>query len=1018
MHDYLLLLSRKAEGVARRPARARALAACLLAAALLAAAAGPAPAGAAARAAAFASTLTVTNTNDAGAGSLRQAIADAASGDTINFNLPAGSAIVLTSGELLINKSLNISGPGAASLSVGSNGQFRILRVTSGVTVNISGLTIRDGGSSPGVDPVNGGGAGIHNSGTLTVTGCVVADSTNFGGGTVLSTGVAFSGGGINNLGTLTLVNTTVSNNISRGNVSVMDYRGDAFGGGIHNNAGATLILRDSTVSGNFADMGGGGSSGEQGSAAGGGIYNAGALTMTNSTVSGNSTLGTAFPSEASRGGGVENAGTMTADGCSIVNNVAQSNFDPFSVSPPSQGGGVNNDAPGTLTLTNCDVSGNKVLAGASNPGNPLADGFGGGVNNLSTATLTNTTVSGNLARGGSLYTNAFEGTNGGANGNGGGLYSVGSLTMTNSTVSGNQAEGGLGRSNRGGSPGGKGSGGGILAEGTLTLTNTTVTLNAAAGGRGQSSSAEGGGVLFNGSGEAKLLNTIVAGNDSRGNSVVAGANDATAPDVSGAFDSQGHNLVGRNDGAEASFPAGTPNGSGDLVGTSASPLDAKLGPLADNGGPTRTHRPWAGSPAIEGGDNAVLSPPYSLTTDQRGAGFPRLVDTFVDIGAVEFQGSSPTFAFASAASSVGEGAGGFDVTVTRAGGLDAGDATVDFSATDGTASSRSDFDAVFGTLHFASGETSKTFTVFVTDDAYAEGAETVSLALSNPTGGAALAAPAAATLTIDDNDSAPPATNPIDGSQFFVRQHYVDFLNRAPDAPGLAFWTNEIESCGADAQCREVKRVHVSAAFFLSIEFTETGVFALRARRAAFGSRSSSAASRVTLDEFLRDSRQLGEGVIVGPTTDWQQRLEQNKLDYLARLVETDAFRARYPDTLTPTQYVNALFQTAGVTPTADERNAALAGYGWGGTTGRASALKRVAESASVANAEFDPAFVLSEYFGYLRRNPTDAPDSDDSGYQFWLSKLDQFQGDFVKAEMVKAFISSAEYRRRFGPN
>src|SRR5205085_4391493 len=166
----------------------------------------------------------------------------------------------------------------------------------------------------------------------------------------------------------------------------------------------------------------------------------------------------------------------------------------------------------------------------------------------------------------------------------------------------------------------------------------------------------------------------------------------------------------------------------------------------------TRTHRPWPGSPAIEGGDNAVLSPPYNLATDQRGAGFPRLVNSFVDIGAVESQGSSPTFAFATASSSVGEGAGGFDVTVTRAGGLDAGDTTVDFSASDGTASSRSDFDAVFGTLRFAAGETSKTFKVFITDDAYMEGAETVSLGLSNPTGGAALGTPASASLTINDN--------------------------------------------------------------------------------------------------------------------------------------------------------------------------------------------------------------------------------------------------------------------------
>ena len=68
------------------------------------------------------------------------------------------------------------------------------------------------------------------------------------------------------------------------------------------------------------------------------------------------------------------------------------------------------------------------------------------------------------------------------------------------------------------------------------------------------------------------------------------------------------------------------------------------------------------------------------------------------------------------------------------------------------------------------------------------------------------------------------------------------------------------------------------------------------------------------------------------------------------------------------------------------------------------------------LAQQEFNRAFVLMEYFGYLRRNPNDAPDSDFSGYNFWLTKLNQFNGDFVKAEMVKAFITSSEYLKRFG--
>ena len=78
---------------------------------------------------------------------------------------------------------------------------------------------------------------------------------------------------------------------------------------------------------------------------------------------------------------------------------------------------------------------------------------------------------------------------------------------------------------------------------------------------------------------------------------------------------------------------------------------------------------------------------------------------------------------------------------------------------------------------------------------------------------------------------------------------------------------------------------------------------------------------------------------------------------------------------------------------------------------------MKPVCDSNSVRQAELIPSFVLAEYYGYLRRNPTDAPDNSDAGYQFWLAKLNSFNGDFVKAEMVRAFILSHEYRQRFGP-
>ncbi|HST50767.1 MAG TPA: hypothetical protein VLJ61_02060, partial [Pyrinomonadaceae bacterium] len=96
-------------------------------------------------------------------------------------------------------------------------------------------------------------------------------------------------------------------------------------------------------------------------------------------------------------------------------------------------------------------------------------------------------------------------------------------------------------------------------------------------------------------------------------------------------------------------------------------------------------------------------------------------------------------------------------------------------------------------------------------------------------------------------------------------------------------------------------------------------------------------------------------------------------------------------------------------------ERQSAITAYGAGDTAGRASALRSVAESQSLQQSEFDKAFVLMQFFGYLRRDPDASPDSDFSGYDFWLAKLDSFGGDFRAAEMVRAFISSDEYRQRF---
>ncbi|HEX8116576.1 MAG TPA: cytochrome c peroxidase, partial [Pyrinomonadaceae bacterium] len=220
--------------------------------------------------------------------------------------------------------------------------------------------------------------------------------------------------------------------------------------------------------------------------------------------------------------------------------------------------------------------------------------------------------------------------------------------------------------------------------------------------------------------------------------------------------------------------------------------------------------------------------------------------------------------------------------------------------------------------------------------------------------------------------EAAQTAPNPIDGTDFFVAQQYHDFLGREPDASGQSFWVSNVGECGADPACVEVKRINVSAAFFLSIEFQETGFYALRVQRAAFGHKSADA-SRLTLAAFQPDARSLGDGVVVN-VRDWQTKLDANKQAYADRVVAGPEFAARFPATQTAGEYVAALYASAGVVPSQAETDAAVAAFGGGGSAGRAAALRKVAGSDSLTRAEFNPSFVLMEYFGYLRRDPDEA--------------------------------------------
>ncbi|HYY93521.1 MAG TPA: hypothetical protein VE713_03315, partial [Pyrinomonadaceae bacterium] len=255
------------------------------------------------------------------------------------------------------------------------------------------------------------------------------------------------------------------------------------------------------------------------------------------------------------------------------------------------------------------------------------------------------------------------------------------------------------------------------------------------------------------------------------------------------------------------------------------------------------------------------------------------------------------------------------------------------------------------------------------------------------------------------------------------VRRHYQDFLNRdaADDPSGFDFWTGQITACNTltdpqqKADCLEDHRLNVSAAFFLSIEFQQTGFLVHRFYTASYPDSAARPRGLPRFLQFLRDTQGMQRGVVVGQG-DWQTQLEANKQAYALAFVQRPEFLAQHPEGTPAGQLVDDLFRNVGVTPTDAERAAAIAAFGGGGASGRAAALRSVAESKSVSDRQFNAAFVLMQYFGYLRRNPDDAPDGDFRGYQFWLDKLNSF-GDFRRAEMVKAFLVSFEYQQRFGP-
>jgi hypothetical protein len=239
---------------------------------------------------------------------------------------------------------------------------------------------------------------------------------------------------------------------------------------------------------------------------------------------------------------------------------------------------------------------------------------------------------------------------------------------------------------------------------------------------------------------------------------------------------------------------------------------------------------------------------------------------------------------------------------------------------------------------------------------------------------------------------------NPIDDSRNFIRQHYLDFLNREPDQGGLDYWTFNITQCGNDTRCIHNRRIDVSAAFFIELEFQETGYVVYRMHRAAFGILPASPTrANLLFTQFLNDRSQL----VAGPG------LTQSMTTFANNFVQRAEFLQRYPSNLSNAQFVNELFDTANLTPFATERQEQNDAMNQGKT--RADVLLDVIGIAAFKTREYNGAFVLMQYFGYLRRDP------DQGGYDFWLNVLNNQELNNYRG-MVCAFLTSAEYQHRFG--
>jgi glucose/arabinose dehydrogenase len=239
-------------------------------------------------------------------------------------------------------------------------------------------------------------------------------------------------------------------------------------------------------------------------------------------------------------------------------------------------------------------------------------------------------------------------------------------------------------------------------------------------------------------------------------------------------------------------------------------------------------------------------------------------------------------------------------------------------------------------------------------------------------------------------------AANPLDTAEYFVRQQYVDVLGREPDEGGFNYWSDQILACGNSASCLNPRRRDVAAAFFIEQEFQLTGSFIYNLYQGGL-------ARRPVFTEYTSDRQQVVGG----------SNLEARKQAFAEAFVARTEFANRYQGNSTAASFVDALLtnvqQATGV-DLSSQRSSLITRYNAGSSQSqsRSFVLRDLTESTAVRTATYNAAFVLTEYFGYLRRNP------DQTGYDFWLNVLNTGDPGNYRG-MVCSFITSTEYQRRF---